>query len=90
MTDATNAPQVAQSAQRIARIRSRAAEDVRGRTEERLRELVLEWAGRDDGPPPTRADAEEQVRAELEVLCRGLGRWAAVAPEELFPPDRWW
>lgn len=49
-------------------------------------ELVGAWARDDSGPFPSRAEAERLAREELVVLCRGLGRWAAVLPLDVFPP----
>lgn len=48
-------------------------------------QLVGDWASRDTGSLPTRVEAERQVDAELEVLCRALGRWAAVDLAEVLP-----
>ena len=51
----------------------------------RFRELVLAWAASDEDEFPTREQAEDEARQELEVLCGGLGLWATLSPEEVFP-----
>lgn len=85
MASPDNHPFVAASPQRVAEIEARAAALLRRRTQERFRELVLEWAARNEGAFPTPALADAQAREELEVLCRAIGRWAALTPAEVFP-----
>ena len=76
---------VAQSPERIARIHLRAHGLVTHTQEEHFRRLILEWARAEDGPLPTRRQALAAAHAEIEIVCRGLGRLAALAPEEVFP-----
>lgn len=76
---------VAQSVERQNAINLRAIDLLRETTDEHFRRLLAEWSARDDGPIPTRAEAEMAARSELETLCRGLGRLAALAPYEAFP-----
>ena len=76
---------VAQSPERIARIHLRAQGLVTHTQEQHFRRLMLEWAQIDDGPLPTRRQAAIAAQSELEVLCRGLGRLAALTPDEVFP-----
>ena len=76
---------VAQSPERIARIYLRANGLVTHTQEEHFRRLILQWAQADDGPLPTRAQALSAAHAEIETLCRGLGRLAALTPDEIFP-----
>ena len=68
-----------------AQITARAERLLAQRAQVRFRELVLAWAASDGGPFPTRDMARDEAQAELEVLCRGLGGWAALPPEEVFP-----
>ena len=75
----------AQSPERIARISRRAQGLLTHTGEEHFRRLITEWAEADDGPLPTRIQAAAAAQAELEVLCRGLGRLAALTPDEVFP-----
>jgi hypothetical protein len=82
-----NNPWVAQSPSRLNQIQVRASLTVKLRSEQRYRDLVERWAAANHGPFPTMREAERQVRREYEVLCRGLGRWAAVNPAEVFPPE---
>ena len=76
---------VAQSPDRVARIGLRAQGLLTYTREEHFRRLIAEWAKADDGPLPTRLQAASAAHAELEVLCRGLGRLAALTPDEVFP-----
>lgn len=85
MDSTDNHPFVAASPLRVEAIERRAHVLLRHRAEDRFRELVREWAAADEGGFPTRARAEREARDELEVLCRGLGRWAALTPDEVFP-----
>lgn len=78
---------VAQSVGRQNTINLRAIDLLRDTTDEHFQRLLAEWAARDDGPIPTRAEAEMAARTELETLCRGLGRLAALTPHEAFPPS---
>lgn len=84
MTESTGT-EVRVTAEAVAQISARAERLLAGRAEARFRELVLAWAASDEGPFPTRDLARDEARAELEVLCRGLGGWAALPPEEVFP-----
>lgn len=68
-----------------AQITARAERLLDQRAQVRFRELVLAWAAANEGPFPTRDMARAEAQAELEVLCRGLGGWAALPPEEVFP-----
>jgi hypothetical protein len=81
-----NNPWVGQSPRRVNQIHVRATVTIKARTDQRYRDLVQRWAAANDGPFPTMDVAEQQVRREYEVLCRALGRWAAVNPDEVFPP----
>jgi hypothetical protein len=83
-------PWVVQSPERIARIKERASVVLAARAEALWREMILQWAVVDEGRLPTRADAERIAQNELEVLCRGLGRWSALEPREVFPEREWW
>ncbi len=76
---------VAQSPERIADIDRRARELVRISAEDHFRRLILDWAASDEGSIPTRREAHEAAMAEIEVVCRALGRMSALAPEEVFP-----
>lgn len=76
---------VVQSHERVAAIQSRARLLRRSTVEDHFRRLVLEWASQNEGPIPSRAQAEEAAQHELEVLCRWLGRLSALAPHEVFP-----
>lgn len=76
---------VAQSPQRIAQIHLRASHLVHHTREEHFRRLMLEWAQSEDGPLPSRPLAAAAAREEIEIVCRGLGRLAALTPDEVFP-----
>lgn len=76
---------VAQSPERVARTGLRAQALLTHTREEHFRRLIAEWAKADDGPLPTMMEASVAAHSELEVLCRGLGRLAALAPDEVFP-----
>ena len=76
---------VAQSPERAMAIKQRARSLVRETQEDHFRRLVLEWAAGDDGPIPSRRQAETAAQHELEVLCRWLGRLGALEPHEVFP-----
>lgn len=76
---------MAQSPERLALIHLRAQGLATLTQEGHFRRLMLEWAQDDDGPVPTRKQAAVAAQSELEVLCRGLGRLAALTPDEVFP-----
>lgn len=84
MTESTGA-EVRVTAEAAAQISARAERLLAAREQTRFRELVLAWAAAEEGSFPTRDVARDEARAELEVLCRGLGGWAALPPEEVFP-----
>lgn len=86
MSMSGNNPFVVQSPGRIAAAQARAAAIVAQRSREIYWDLVRAWARDDSGPFPERGEADRLAREELEVLCRGLGRWAAVPATEVFPP----
>jgi hypothetical protein len=46
-------------------------------------ELLEEWGRADEGPMPTRADAEREARERTELLLDGLGEWAQLSPKVL-------
>mgnify|MGYP001604694775 CR=1 FL=1 len=50
---------------------------------------VMEWAAANDGAFPKRDEAVREAREEVMVLCRGLGRWAAVSSSELSSSASW-
>lgn len=77
---------IPQSAERVDAIGRRGRDLVVILVEEHFRRMILEWAGRDDGPMPTRKEAYEVAMNEVEIVCRGLGRLAALPPAEIFPP----
>lgn len=81
-------PFVSSTPSRVDAVLRRAQADIVLGREARFWALVAEWATRDGGPFPTREQAERQVREELEVLCRALGTWAALTPDEVFPARR--
>lgn len=87
MTDDNHsaASRLAQSVERQNAINLRAIDLLRNTTDEHFQRLLAKWAARDDGPIPTRVEAEMAARAELETLRRGLGRLAALTPYEAFP-----
>lgn len=84
MTESTGT-EVRVTAKAVAQISARAERLLDVRAQARFRELVLDWAAADEGLFPTRDMARDEARAELEVLCRALGGWAALPPEEVFP-----
>jgi hypothetical protein len=86
MTQSGNNPFVAQSPRTVSAAEARAAVIISQRAREIYWDLVRAWAHNDAGPFPDRDQAERLAREELEVLCRGLGRWAAVLPHDVFPP----
>lgn len=83
--DVSAASWVAQSPERIAAVASRSAELLRRSEQDHFRRLMAEWAAAEDGPIPSRAQAARGAQHEMEVLCRGLGRLAALSPHEVFP-----
>jgi hypothetical protein len=85
MSQSGNNPFVAQSPRTVSAVEARAAVIITQRAREIYWELVREWAREDSGPFPDRDEAERLAREELEVLCRGLGRWAAALPLDVFP-----
>lgn len=85
MTESTGT-EVQVTAEAMAQIKARAERLLAARGQSRFRESVLAWAAAHEGPFPTRDMARDEARAELEVLCRGLGGWAVLPPEEVFPP----
>ena len=85
MSETDAAAWVAQAPWRLDEIERRARELVRAVTEEHYRRLVLDWAARDRGPIPSRLEAHEAAMAEIEIVCRVLGRLAALSPREVFP-----
>lgn len=46
-------------------------------------ELLEAWGARDEGPMPTREDAERVARERTRLLIEGLGEWAEVSPKVL-------
>lgn len=46
-------------------------------------ELLQEWAATDDGPMPTREQAEELARSRTLLLLEGLGEYAEASPKML-------
>lgn len=46
-------------------------------------ELLAAWGRSDDGPMPTRADAEKVARERVDLLIDGLGEWADASPKLL-------
>lgn len=56
------------------------AMDVAGRLHQ---QALKEWAQSNDGPLPTKAWARAEAEEQIELLCHGLGRLAAVNPSEV-------
>ena len=76
---------VAQSPERLEAIERRSQRLIRATAEDHFRRLVAEWAAKDEGLFPSRAQAEAAAHDELEVVCRWLGRLGALEPNEVFP-----
>lgn len=83
--DVSAASWVAQSPERMMAIQDRRRTLMSVTVEDHFRRLVLEWAARDDGAFPCRAQAQSAAEHELEVICRWLGRFGALGPHEVFP-----
>jgi hypothetical protein len=81
------APDLEPTPRLLEEIGRRAATLIRTSTERRYRQAVAAWAADDERDLPRREDVEAEVLAELEHLCRGLGTWAAVPPEDLWGPE---
>lgn len=76
---------IAQTPERLAAVKVRSERMLRDTQEEHFGRLMLEWAKSDEGAIPSRAQAAASAVHELEVLCRALGRIAALEPHEVFP-----
>ena len=46
-------------------------------------ELLVAWGAADDGPMPTREDAERIAQERTALLVDGLGEWAETSPKLL-------
>lgn len=49
---------------------------------------LRDWGAADEGPFPTREVVEARIRRELDLLAEGLGPFAALEPEAVFPDLR--
>jgi len=89
--DVYEGPPVKSGPKAVENLRARVAGTVRERAQEIHRNKVMEWAAANSGTYPSCADAVEQAREEIEVLCRGLGEWAAVRAANVFvgPYEDW-
>ena len=76
---------VTQSPERLTAIHLRSHRLITATVNAHLERLLSEWAANDDGPLPSRQQAEAAARHELEVLCRWIGRFGALEPHEVFP-----
>ena len=79
---------VAQSPERISGVQLRAETLLAQTTREHYWRLMRDWAISDDTPLPTMGQARTAAEAELETVCRAIGRLGALRPEEVFPPRR--
>lgn len=89
--DEYEGPPVDCAPETIKMLRRRVDKIVRARAEEIHRNEVAAWAAANSGAYPTIGDASSQASEEIEILCGGLGEWAAVRPTLVFdgPLEDW-
>lgn len=81
-------PVATQSRETIEKIKLRADLFIREESRRLYWAAVEEWAATDNASFPDRGQIAERVQTELEILCWGLGLWAAVDPDDVFPRGR--